>query len=131
MRNITIVGAGQAGLQLGIGLLDKGYSVTAISNRTGEEIANGKVLSSQSMYDMALSHERELGIAFWDEECPPIEGIHVQAGNAQAGTTPTASAALTAASAFLTLCAPATRRRAPSWTSARACRRTDNRWING
>ena len=86
MRNITIVGAGQAGLQLGIGLLDKGYSVTAISNRTGEEIANGKVLSSQSMYDMALSHERELGIAFWDEECPPIEGIHVQAGNAQAGT---------------------------------------------
>ncbi|MCK6396441.1 styrene monooxygenase/indole monooxygenase family protein [Zoogloea sp.] len=86
MRKITIVGAGQAGLQLGIGLLDKGYSVTAISNRTGEEIAKGKVLSSQSMYDMALSHERELGLAFWDEDCPPIQGIHVKAGNAQIGT---------------------------------------------
>jgi hypothetical protein len=85
MRKITIVGAGQAGLQLGIGLLDKGYSVTAISNRTGEEIAKGKVLSSQSMYDMALSHERELGLAFWDEACPPIQGIHVQAGNPQMG----------------------------------------------
>lgn len=60
MRTITIVGAGQAGLQLGIGLLKKGYSVKIISNRTGEEIAKGKVLSSQSMYDMALSHEREL-----------------------------------------------------------------------
>jgi hypothetical protein len=85
MRNITIVGAGQAGLQLGIGLLYKGYTVKIISNRTGEEIAKGKVLSSQSMYDMALSHERELGIAFWDAECPPIEGVHIRAGNAETG----------------------------------------------
>lgn len=85
MRNITIVGAGQAGLQLGIGLLNKGYTVKIISNRTGEEIAKGKVLSSQSMYDMALSHERELGIAFWDAECPPIEGAHIRAGNAETG----------------------------------------------
>lgn len=85
MRTITIVGAGQAGLQLGIGLLHSGYAVRIISNRTGEEIANGKVLSSQSMYDMALSHERALGIAYWDEECPPIEGVHIRAGNADAG----------------------------------------------
>lgn len=85
MRTVTIVGAGQAGLQLGIGLLKKGYAVKIISNRTGEEIAKGKVLSSQSMYDMALSHERELDIAFWDEECPPIEGVHIRAGNAASG----------------------------------------------
>lgn len=86
MRKITIIGAGQAGLQLGIGLLDKGHQVTIVSNRTGEEIAKGKILSSQSMYDMALSHERELGISFWDHTCPPIEGIHVRAGNVEAGT---------------------------------------------
>lgn len=85
MRNITIVGAGQAGLQLGIGLVRKGYSVTIISNRTAEEISKGRILSSQSMYDMALSHERELGIAFWDASCPPIEGVHIRAGDAQSG----------------------------------------------
>jgi 2-polyprenyl-6-methoxyphenol hydroxylase-like FAD-dependent oxidoreductase len=42
MRKITIVGAGQAGLQLGIGLLDKGYSVTAISNRSWRGNRQGK-----------------------------------------------------------------------------------------
>lgn len=81
MTTITIIGAGQAGLQLGIGLLQKGCKVNIISNRTGEEIGAGRVLSSQSMYDMALSFERELGIAFWDEECPPTKGVHLRAGN--------------------------------------------------
>ncbi|UMO20060.1 hypothetical protein L2Z36_09345 [Acinetobacter baumannii] len=34
MRRIAIVGAGQSGLQLGLGLLDTGYDVTMITNRT-------------------------------------------------------------------------------------------------
>jgi len=34
MRKIAIVGAGQSGLQLALGLLQKGYEVTVISNRT-------------------------------------------------------------------------------------------------
>lgn len=75
MRKITIVGAGQAGLQLGIGLLDNGYDVTIITNRTGEQIRDGKVMSSQCMFDTALSHERALGLDNWAEECPPVEGI--------------------------------------------------------
>lgn len=83
MRKITIVGAGQAGLQLGIGLLKQGYAVTLISNRTGAEIAAGRVLSSQSMYDMALEFERELGLSFWDDSCPPTTGVHLRAGNEQ------------------------------------------------
>lgn len=84
MRKITIVGAGQAGLQLGIGLLADGHQVTLLSNRSAAEIAAGNVLSSQSMYDMALACERELGLAYWDDSCPPIEGIHVRAGKAPA-----------------------------------------------
>ncbi|HLV16547.1 MAG TPA: styrene monooxygenase/indole monooxygenase family protein [Pseudomonas sp.] len=83
MRTITIVGAGQSGLQLGIGLLQQGYSVNLVSNRTGEQIAAGRVLSSQSMYDMALGFERELDLALWDDECPPISGVHMRAGNQQ------------------------------------------------
>ena len=81
MRKITIIGAGQAGLQLGIGLLGQGYAVRIVSNRNAEQIGAGRVMSSQSMYDMALAFERELGIAFWDQECPPTDGVHMRAGS--------------------------------------------------
>jgi hypothetical protein len=74
-RTFTIVGAGQAGLQLGIALLGDGHSVTIVSNRTPVQIAEGKVTSSQCMFDTAQSYERELGLAFWDEITPPVEGI--------------------------------------------------------
>ncbi|WP_186760456.1 styrene monooxygenase/indole monooxygenase family protein [Arthrobacter alpinus] len=73
-RTITIVGAGQSGLQLGIGLLDAGYSVTLISNRTPDQIRDGSIASSQCMFDQALGHERALGIDLWPD-APPVEGI--------------------------------------------------------
>ena len=38
MRKILIVGAGQAGLQLGLSLLAEGYDVTLMSARTPDEI---------------------------------------------------------------------------------------------
>jgi Styrene monooxygenase A putative substrate binding domain len=75
MRDIVIIGAGQAGLQLGIGLLDAGYRVTIVSNRTPEQLRAGKVMSSQCMFGNALARERALGLNFWDTECPPVEGI--------------------------------------------------------
>ncbi|WP_115787117.1 styrene monooxygenase/indole monooxygenase family protein [Arthrobacter silvisoli] len=73
-RHITIVGAGQSGLQLGIGLLDAGYHVTTISNRTAEEIYEGKVSSSQCIFHDALENERKLGLDFWPE-APTVDGI--------------------------------------------------------
>jgi 2-polyprenyl-6-methoxyphenol hydroxylase-like FAD-dependent oxidoreductase len=75
MSSILIVGAGQAGLQLGFALLGDGHEVTVASNRTPDDIRAGKVLSSQCMFDAALQHERDLGINFWEAECPPVEGI--------------------------------------------------------
>lgn len=75
MRRILIVGAGQAGLQLAFGLVRNDYEVTVVSNRRPEDISDGRVLSSQCMFDAALQHERELGLNFWDDECPPVEGI--------------------------------------------------------
>ncbi|WP_432695892.1 styrene monooxygenase/indole monooxygenase family protein [Marinobacterium sp. YM272] len=74
-RKIAIVGAGQSGLQTGIGLLKAGYEVSILSNRTGEQIKAGKIMSSQCMFDMALQNERDLGIDFWEKDCPPVEGI--------------------------------------------------------
>ncbi len=75
MRRITIVGAGQAGLQLGIGLVRAGHAVTCVTNRTPGEILGGHVMSSQCMFDSSLVHERALGVNFWDDTCPPVEGI--------------------------------------------------------
>lgn len=75
MRNITIVGAGQCGLMVACGLMQKGYQVNLVSNRTAEEIRSGRVLSSQGMMNPAIQAERELGLRFWEDECPYWEGL--------------------------------------------------------
>lgn len=74
-QRIAIVGAGQSGLQMALGLQAKGYRVTLLSNRTPDQIRAGKVMSSQCMFDRALQTERELGLNWWDDACPPVEGI--------------------------------------------------------
>jgi len=75
MRKIAIVGGGQSGLQLGLGLLPNNYEVTIVSDRTPEQIFNGRVTSSQFMFHDSLQNERDLGINLWEKECPITEGI--------------------------------------------------------
>lgn len=77
MRKINIVGAGQSGLQLAIGLLKNGYDVTMYSDRTPEQIYEGPVMSTQCMFDSSLQTERDLGLNLWDDECPAIEGLRL------------------------------------------------------
>jgi hypothetical protein len=74
MSKFCIVGAGQSGLQLGLGLLKEGHDVTIISDRDPEEIYNGRVASSQCMFHDPLRYEREVGVTFWDD-APWVEGI--------------------------------------------------------
>jgi hypothetical protein len=75
MAKITIIGGGQSGLQLGMGLLRNGYDVTIVSDRTPDQIRDGRVTSSQCMFATALDNERALGLDFWETSCPPVEGI--------------------------------------------------------
>jgi hypothetical protein len=75
MSKILIVGAGQAGLQLALGLVMDGHEVTVVSNRTPDDIREGRVMSSQCMFDAALQTERDLGLATWESECPPVDGV--------------------------------------------------------
>jgi 2-polyprenyl-6-methoxyphenol hydroxylase-like FAD-dependent oxidoreductase len=75
MSKILIVGAGQAGLQLGLGLLADGHEVTVVSNRTAEDIRDGRVMSSQFMFHTALQAERDLGLNYWEDECPNVDGV--------------------------------------------------------
>lgn len=77
MRKILVVGAGQSGLQLALGLQSQGYEVTLMSNRTADEIRSGRVMSTQCMFHTALQHERDLQLNFWESQAPKIEGLGV------------------------------------------------------
>jgi NAD(P)-dependent dehydrogenase (short-subunit alcohol dehydrogenase family) len=70
MRNVLIVGAGQAGLQLALGLQAHGYDVTVVSERTPDEMRAGRVTSTQVLFPSALATERESGLGLWDTEAP-------------------------------------------------------------
>src|SRR5258707_12459976 len=85
MKRIDIVGAGQSGLQLGLGLLSTGYEVTLYSDRSADDIRHGHVMSSQCMFDSALETERDLGLNYWEEECPKVEGISFAVPDAVGG----------------------------------------------
>lgn len=84
MRKIGIVGAGQAGLQLAIGLRRDGYETVLLSAQTPAEIRAGRVTSSQCMFGTALQYEHDVGITEWDGVCPPIEGIEFTIASPQA-----------------------------------------------
>lgn len=73
MRRIGIIGAGQAGLYLGISLLAAGYDVTVFSEHTPESILAAKLMSTQVLFPDVLQLERNLGLNFWDDECPSCE----------------------------------------------------------
>lgn len=75
--SIAIIGAGHAGLVLALGLLDKGYQVTLVSDRTPAQIAQGRITSTQLLYPAARAIERELGLDFWQESAPQAEDLQV------------------------------------------------------
>jgi hypothetical protein len=81
MSSVAIVGAGQAGLQLGLALVVSGHEVTLATDRSAAEIATGRILSTQCMFDDALATERELGIDLWQHECPQIDGVQYSLGS--------------------------------------------------
>lgn len=75
MPRILVVGAGQAGLQLALGLQRHDYDVTVLAARTPDEVRAGRVTSTQVMFHRALEPEREHGVNFWEAEAPDIEGV--------------------------------------------------------
>lgn len=72
-RKILIVGAGQSGLQLALGLQGSDYDVTVMSARTSEEIRGARVMSTQAMFYPALQRERDLGLNFWEDDAPSYD----------------------------------------------------------
>ncbi|MBT2546872.1 flavin reductase [Arthrobacter sp. ISL-65] len=63
MRKIAIIGAGESGAQLALGLQREGYAITLFSDRSAAQIRTGKVMSSQCMFATALAAEAQLSSA--------------------------------------------------------------------
>ncbi|ASU84222.1 oxygenase [Nocardiopsis gilva YIM 90087] len=77
MRRILIVGAGQSGLQVAIGLLADDYDVTLVSLHAPDEIRAGHVMSTQCLFGSALRDEHRHGLDIHNERAPRIGGIGV------------------------------------------------------
>lgn len=77
MRKILIVGAGQSGLQLALGLNKAGYEVTVTTSYTGQEIYDGSVTSTQCMFGQALDTERAIGADLWADSGHRIDALGV------------------------------------------------------
>lgn len=68
MKNIGIVGAGIAGLHLGLHLRQQGVDVTIYTNRTAGDVADGRVMNSVAHMAATRAIEAELGVDHWNEE---------------------------------------------------------------
>ncbi|MFF7637367.1 styrene monooxygenase/indole monooxygenase family protein [Kitasatospora sp. NPDC008050] len=75
MRRIAVVGAGQAGLHLALGLLAAGYRVTLVAARTPQQLRGGRVLSTQAMFGPALRIERAAGLDLWADRAPAVYSV--------------------------------------------------------
>lgn len=77
MKSIGIVGAGVAGLHLGLQLRQQGIPTTIYTNRTAEQVSDGWVLNSVAHMHVTLALENDLGINHWtDDEYHYIAHYH-------------------------------------------------------
>jgi hypothetical protein len=84
LAKILVVGAGQAGLQLALGLQSDGHDVTVMTDRTPDEIRDGRVLSTQCMFRDSLAEERVLGLNLWEADAPKVDGLGVSVSGPEA-----------------------------------------------
>jgi 2-polyprenyl-6-methoxyphenol hydroxylase-like FAD-dependent oxidoreductase len=66
LTSIGIVGGGVAGLHLGLLLRRHDIPVTIYTDKTADEVANGRLLNTVAHHHHTLERERELGVDHWD-----------------------------------------------------------------
>ena len=68
MTNIGVVGAGTAGLHLGLLLRQHDIPVTIYTDRTPEQIREGRLPNSVAHHAVTIAREQELGVDHWPVE---------------------------------------------------------------
>ena len=66
-RNIGIVGAGIAGLHLGLYLQKHGVDATIITDRAPEEYRNSRLLNTVAHHHVTIAREDYLGVNDWTD----------------------------------------------------------------
>src|ERR1700733_10226709 len=67
-RDVGIVGAGIAGLHLGLFLLQqRGIEPTIYAEHTPDEMRGARLPSTTALYGTVREHMRQLGVAHWEE----------------------------------------------------------------
>jgi 2-polyprenyl-6-methoxyphenol hydroxylase-like FAD-dependent oxidoreductase len=67
VRDVAIVGAGQGGLHLALGLLEQGRSVTLVSDKTPDAFLGMNPMSSHTLQGRSLDAERAAGANLADD----------------------------------------------------------------
>jgi len=67
MPDIAIIGAGIAGLHLGLWLQTHGIQPTVYAEHPPEQLRSARLPSTAAFYGTVRAHMRELGIAHWDD----------------------------------------------------------------
>lgn len=74
-KKITIIGARQAGLALGIGLQQYGYSTSIVTSRDWRDVSKGIEPNPGYAFSTALDFARRLGINYWESRCPQVTAV--------------------------------------------------------
>jgi hypothetical protein len=77
MKNIGIIGAGIAGLHLGLFLQQHGIDATIYSDKSPAEMRSGRIPNFVVRFDDTIERERILGVNHWDFPDFGINGVHM------------------------------------------------------
>jgi 2-polyprenyl-6-methoxyphenol hydroxylase-like FAD-dependent oxidoreductase len=78
MRTISVVGAGQAGTLLAVGLRKAGYDVQLFSDKTAEQMRDDIApTGAAAIFADSVDVERRLGCDTYEQQSVPMDGIHL------------------------------------------------------
>jgi hypothetical protein len=80
MTNIGIIGAGIAGLHLGLFLRQHDIAATIYTEKTPEQQLGGRLCNIVVRFGVTRERERQLGVNHWDSDAPDLTRFSVSVG---------------------------------------------------